>query len=161
MKKSMAAFLVFIFMFLSVPFAHAKDSSEDMAGDFKLFSVSHKEYTLSSYKGKQPVLLFFWTTWCPFCQAEIKKMAGSKAQELADAGIEVLTINIGEPKDRVMKFLINHKINLTVLLDENSSVSSAYSILGVPTFCLVDKQGKIIFEENTFPENYKKLILGK
>ena len=160
MKKSMAVFLVFVFMFLSVPFAHAKDSNDRMAGNFKLFSLSNKEYSLSSYKGKQPVILFFWTTWCPFCQAEIKKVS-ARAQELVGAGVEVLTINVGEPKDRVMRFMMSHKINLTALIDENSSVSNAYGILGVPTFYLVNKQSKIIFEGNNFPENYKELISGK
>ena len=160
MKKSIAVFLAFVFMFLSVPFVHAKDSNDGMAGDFKLFSLSHKEYTLSGYKDKQPVLLFFWSTWCPFCQAEIKKVS-ARAQELAGVGVEVLAIDIGEPKGRVMRFMISHKINLTVLLDEDSSVSNSYDVLGVPTFYLVDKQGKIIFEGNNFPENYKELISGK
>ena len=157
MKKSMVVFLVFVFMFLSIPFARAENNNDSMAGDFKLFSLSHKEYTLSSYKGKQSVLLFFWTTWCPFCQAEIKKIS-DRAQELTGKSVEVLVIDIGEPKDRVMRFMVDRKINLTALLDENSSVSNSYGVLGVPTFFLVDKQGKIIFEGNSFPENYKELI---
>ena len=151
MKKSMVVFLVFAFMFLSVPFAHAKDSNDRTAGNFKLFSLSNKEYSLSSYKGKQPVILFFWTTWCPFCQAEIKKISG-RTQELAGAGIEMLTINIGESKDKVMRFMIDRKINLTALLDEDTAVSNSYGVLGVPTFFLVDKEGEIIFEGNNFPE---------
>ena len=160
MRKGIAALLVLAFMFLSVPFAHAKDGGDRVAGNFKLLSLSNKEYSLSSYKGKQPVLLFFWTTWCPFCQAEIKKISG-KTQELAGAGIEMITINIGEPKDRVMRFLIDHKINLIALLDEDTAVSNSYGVLGVPTFFLVDKEGKIIFEGNNFPENYKSLVFGK
>ena len=60
-----------------------------------------------------------------------------------------------------MRFMMGHKINLTALIDENSSVSNAYGILGVPTFYLVNKQSKIIFEGNNFPENYKELISGK
>ena len=129
MRKGIAALLVLAFVFLSVPFVHAKDGSDRVAGNFKLLSISNKEYRLSSYKGKQPVLLFFWTTWCPFCQAEIKKISG-KTQELAGAGIEMITINIGEPKDRVMRFLIDHKINLIALLDEDTAVSNSYGVLG-------------------------------
>lgn len=160
MKRGITTLLVLVFMFLSVPFAHAKDGNDRIAGNFKLLSLSNKEYRLSDYKGKQPVLLFFWTTWCPFCQAEIKKISG-KTQELAGAGIEMITINIGEPKDRVMRFLIDHKINLIALLDEDTAVSNSYGVLGVPTFFLVDKEGKIIFEGNNFPENYKSLVSGK
>lgn len=128
--------------------------------DFKLTDTKGATCSLSDYRGKQVVLLFFWTTWCPFCQAEIKKVS-ARVRELTGAGVEVLTINIGEPKDRVKRFMIDRKINLRALLDKDGAVSNVYNILGVPTFCLVDKHGKIIFEENNFPENYKEIISGK
>ncbi|MFA5276211.1 MAG: TlpA disulfide reductase family protein [Candidatus Omnitrophota bacterium] len=133
---------------------------EGLAPDFKLPDFSGKFHTLSEYRGRQPVLLFFWTTWCPFCQKEIKKIS-DRSVELANAGIEVLTINSGEPRSRVQRFLQSRKINLKTLGDEDTSVSNSYGILGVPTFYLVDKKGKIIFEGNKFPENYKELISKK
>ncbi|MGA2775592.1 MAG: TlpA disulfide reductase family protein, partial [Candidatus Omnitrophota bacterium] len=108
----------------------------------------------------QPVLLFFWTTWCPFCQVEIRKIS-ERAGELAKAGIEVLTINTGESKSRVERFMQSRKINLKTLIDEDTAVSNSYNILGVPTFYIVDKQGKIIFEGNKFPENFKEIITKK
>jgi peroxiredoxin len=170
----MRKFTVFVLLVVSSLFliscAYAKkesalspDTSTESAGlapDFKLPDLSGKFHTLNEYKGKQPVLLFFWTTWCPFCQVEIKKISG-RAGELVNAGIEVLTINTGEPMERVSRFMQNRKINLKTLLDEDTSVSSSYGVLGVPTFYIADKQGKILFEGNKFPENYKELILEK
>jgi len=130
------------------------------AANFKLPDLSGKNYNLSDYKGKQPVMLFFWTTWCPFCQMEIKKIADNKA-ELAKSGIQVLAIDIGEPKAKVSRFIQSRKIDITVLLDEDSSVSNTYNVMGVPTFYILNKQGQIVSEGNKFPQNYQELISKK
>jgi peroxiredoxin len=128
------------------------------ASDFKLQDLSQNTYALSSYKDKQPVALFFWTTWCPFCRRELK-LLNERYLELRAAGLEVLAIDVGEAPYRVESFMKNYALSFKVLLDKDTSVATAYDILGVPTYVLVDKKGHIVFKDNYLPENYKTLIL--
>ena len=149
-----AAFLISAFFFSH--FAFAKEPP--LAPDFKLSNLNKTQVSLSSYKNKKPVLLFFWTTWCPFCRKELKVLADMQPQLLKD-GVEALAINVGEPQPKVESAIKSYNIKLQVLLDKDTSVAQSYGVVGVPTYILIDKKGYNQFESHTFPsEEYKKLI---
>lgn len=156
-KNSTIIFMLLIFFFLPVRFLSAQDTL--FAPDFKLEDLHQDTVSLSSFKGKQPVILFFWTTWCPFCRKELN-ILNSRYQELISDGWEILAINIGEPARKVSKFTEDYALAFKVLLDADFAVSYAYDILGVPTYVLADKKGRIIYRKNYFPEQYNLLLSG-
>lgn len=128
------------------------------APDFKLQDIHGDRITLSSYKDKQSVILFFWTTWCPYCR-EALRLLNDMYAELVKDGLEVLAINIGEPSYKVDNFVKSYQLNYRVLLDKYTTVAYAYDLLGVPTYVFIDKNGYIYFKGNSFPkERYKDLI---
>jgi len=105
------------------------------------------------------VILFFWTTWCPFCRRELKVLEDIHA-ELLKEGWELFTINIGESSYKIENFLKKYSLTFKVLLDRDTNIARAYKILGVPTYILIDKTGRIVFKGNYFPKDtYKDLIL--
>jgi len=55
---------------------------------------------------------------------------------------------MGEPTERVARFVNQSSFPSLVLLDLDGSVASDYNIVGVPTLFLVDKEGKIISESH-------------
>lgn len=130
------------------------------APDFKLQDMQGNFVSLSSYKDKQPVLLFFWTTWCPFCRRELR-LLNDKYSSLSKDGLELLSVNIGESAQKVDRFIKNYNLGFPVLLDRDSEVAGKYEILGVPTYTLIDKKGYIVFEGNYFPQDYKNLVSGR
>ena len=123
---------------------------KDLAFDFTLKNLNSELVTLSSYRNKKPVILFFWTTNCPFCRPELKKL-NDLLPSLKKRGWEVLTIAIGEPFYKVENFIQRSGYLLNVLLDEDASVADGYRLLGVPTFVLINKQGKVVFKDNVLP----------
>jgi len=125
--------------------------------DFKLQDINLDTITLSSYRDTQPVLLFFWTTWCPFCQKELRILSDMYAGLTKD-GIEVLSIDVGESPDRVEQFVRNYALAFRVLLDKDTSVSRLFDVMGVPTYVLIDTAGNIVFSDNFFPQSYRDLI---
>jgi len=163
MKRSIK-FACLVIFFLSIAAAgftaEKKPVTLKTAADFKLPDLNDKEFTLSEYKDKKGVLLFFWTTWCPFCREELKKLQTEHAG-LEKNSIQLLTINEGEPKYKVESFLKSRNINLTVLLDEEGSAADAYSIFGVPTYVLINESGKIISSDNQFPKDGLKKLTSK
>jgi len=157
MRKLVFCALVLAISLASISCSQARDSGPVAAEDFTLSDINGNNVSLSDYKGKSNVLLFFWTTWCPFCRQELKKM-NSEASTLADDGIQVLTINVGESRSKVARYLEANSIIFKALLDEDSAVASSYEIMGFPTFFLLDKNGAVIFSDNYFPENYNNII---
>lgn len=128
-----------------------------VAPDFKLQDINFDMYSLSDYKGKQPVLLVFWIIQCDYCKSELQVLNG-RYPKLVEDGLEVFAINVGDSINAVSAFIRDIGISLKVLADEVTSVASSYRTSGVPTFVLVNKDGNIVFQDNIFPEQYKALL---
>jgi peroxiredoxin len=165
MKKILQFFfIVFLLSLFAVSCMQAKEpeaKTGGLAADFKLEDLSQNTFSLSSYRDKQPVVLFFWTTWCPYCRTELKNLNEIYPQLRKD-GWELLAINVGEPAYKVDNFVQGKGLTFKVLLDKDTAVADAYGLMGVPTYFFVDKKGNIILRENYFPlAKYKELNAKK
>lgn len=152
-------FLLGIFLFL----AHSSFAVEPLpaktnepAPQFTLSDAAGKEISLSDFAGK-PVILFFWATWCPFCREELPHLQKEYATAKA-GGIEIVAIDVGEPKERVEKFVDKIGLEFPMLLDKDSRVASAYNLVGIPTYILIDAQGKIKARSHNLPDDYAQLL---
>jgi len=147
--------------FLAVPGVNSErqaSAKENATLDFQLQDLNNRTVTLSSYIDKQPVLLFFWTTSCPYCRKELR-IINNRYEELTKESLELLPINIGESAEKVNNFLKKYSLAFRVLLDQDGEVAYSFGLLGVPTYILIDQKGKIVFNGYAFPEReYKKLI---
>ena len=112
------------------------------APDFTLQDLQGKTFKLSGQLGK-PVVIFFGTTWCPSCRAEIPSYSAIY-EKYAKRGLEVIYIDINEPAEKVARFAKSNSFPYRVLLDRDGSVASDYNIVGVPTLVLIDKNGNVI-----------------
>ncbi len=147
--------LVQNFLFAAQPL---RNETPERASNFTLLDLENKQFSLSDFKGK-PIILFFWTTWCPYCRKELKQLNTMHAQFLRD-GVELVAINVEEPVDKVQKFIGSYPFSFRVLLDTDGKVAGAYGILGVPTYILINKEGQVVFSGWSFPhKEYKDLIL--
>jgi len=135
----------------------SRNSAAPVAGDFSLRDLSGKTYALRDYRNKQPVLLFFWTTWCPFCLQSMQ-MLNREYLNLEKDGIMLLSINAGERPGVVERLVRNYQISYKVLLDTESAATDAYRVVGVPTFVLIDKKGAIRYKGNSYPVSEIKHI---
>jgi peroxiredoxin len=130
------------------------------AADFSLKDLQGKVFHLSKQKGK-PVLIFFGTTWCPSCRAELP-FYKEIYETYAKRGLEVTYINIMEPQEKVAKFAKANSLPFKILLDEDGEVATNYAVVGVPTLVLINKEGKIIkITHSTADLPLKKLFLVK
>jgi len=162
-KNKAALFLIIVFFsFLLVSCSSAKEIS--VAPEFSLQAAHNTGYsivTLSSYKDRKPVILFFWTSWCPYCRKEINAL-NKRYSQLAADGVELLAVNVGETPDKVDRIIKNSSFLFTVLLDKNTDVAQEYNIMGIPTYVFIDRKGGIIFKGNSFvEEKYKEILRSK
>ncbi len=134
--------------------AWASDMKPFPAADFTLQDINQDMFSLSSLQGKKPVLLFFWTTWCPFCQKELQVLNDMYPRLYKD-GLEVWSIDVGELPDKVREHISDLRLSYRVLLDKDTAVSNSFKLVGVPTYILVDKDGQVIFRDNFLPMDYK------
>jgi peroxiredoxin len=116
------------------------------APDFHLTDMDGKSVSLSDFRGKA-VILNFWATWCPFCQAE-RPTIQQIYQEWQSKGLVVLTIDIinsrtTETPANLADFMQKNGYSFPVLLDENRTATKSYFVIQTPTNVLIDKDGII------------------
>ncbi len=145
MKKNLfvvALLLVTVLLVTAMGRSPSKDSSAH-AGlrtpDFTLRDISDKTFRLSTQLGR-PMVIFFGTTWCPACRAEMPYF-----KELYDKysarGLKFVYIDINESPSRVARFAKENSFPYIVLVDTDGAVAQDYNIIGVPTMILLDKKG--------------------
>jgi peroxiredoxin len=113
------------------------------APPFSLKSLDGNQVSLSHYKGK-PVLLLFWATWCISCKEDIpllEKFSVGKKDQLAFLFIAI----DGERKKKVQQIVNENKITLPVLLLLKEKVMDQYGVRGwVPQTFLIDRDGMLV-----------------
>jgi len=120
-----------------------KDLKGTAAPDFHLTDLEGKPFHLKAERGKM-VFIIFTTTWCSTCTyfipayKEIYKEYGKKENFV------LVNIDIEEPHDRVRAFAQAYNIPYRILMDDDGKVRQAYGVMGVPSFVLVDAEGKIL-----------------
>jgi peroxiredoxin len=137
-----------------------KLTNEIKAPDFVLSDLKGQQFRLSDHKGKNPVLIIFSTTWCTFCVQEIPNFKSFHAT-YAKQGLEIVNIDIQEPKEKVARFAAKHELPYRTLLDLDGTVSGVYEVRGVPTLILVDKNGLIVCRQCRNVDTVLKSIMKK
>jgi peroxiredoxin len=137
-----------------------KLTTETKAPDFVLSDLNGQKFRLSDYKGKNPVLLIFSTTWCSFCRAEIPHFK-SIYTSYAKLGLEVVNVDIQESKDKVASFASKNELPYRTVLDESGTVSSIFEVRGVPTLVLIDKNGMIVCRQCRNIDTLLKAMMKK
>lgn len=127
--------------------------------DFTLKTLNGPKMSLAEFRGNTPTIVFFWATWCPHCRQELKGLNKRQA-ELAQKGIKVALVDVGEEDPPVQEYALRNKITMTIFLDADSAVSEDYGIIRVPTFYLVDAQGIIRDVEHVLPDDYETILRG-
>ena len=123
-----------------------------------------QKININQYRGNL-LILNFWATWCEPCKEEMPSLDNLQVNAELDK-IKIFAINIGkENLKKVNKFFMNFNIkNLEPYFDPPTTLARMFSLRGVPTSILINKEGQefariigsIDFEDKNFVNWIKK-----
>jgi peroxiredoxin len=117
------------------------DLTGQPAPDFTLTDLEGGRHTLSDYRGKV-VMLIFWATWCKTCPIEMPHL-GYIAHALSDKGLVTLSINWEKNPGPPAKMARDTRLGVPVLRDPDQKTRYDYDAWAVPRVIIVDRAGKI------------------
>jgi len=110
------------------------------APDFTLTDINGRRHKLSSYRGKD-VLLIFWATWCGPCRVEIPHLIELR-KTVSEDELAMLAIS-NEGAALVKRFVAEQKMNYTVLSDASTLPRPYNQVRAIPASFFIDTEGKI------------------
>jgi thiol-disulfide isomerase/thioredoxin len=129
----------------------------EKAPPVKLARLDEGEMQLADHAGKEVVMLDFWATWCGPCVEELPVLA-EVAKEFKDKGVVFYAVNQGEEAKDINEFLEEKKLEITVALDKEGEVGTAYGVQGIPFLVLVDKAGVVQSVHLGYSEDIKETL---
>jgi thiol-disulfide isomerase/thioredoxin len=131
---------VLIFGLAEPPRAAAADERLQFTGT----TLSGAPFNGASLQGK-PAVLWFWTPWCPFCNAEAPGVS-----QVAAANPRVTFVGVAAHSDvgAMQNFVSKYGLNFTTLNDADGSIWARYNVPWQPAWVFYRPDGSSTFVNN-------------
>jgi thiol-disulfide isomerase/thioredoxin len=109
------------------------------------FQFTAKTLEGAEFRGEmlasQPAVLWFWTPWCPSCNAEAKKVARIAERHKK---IQFVGVAAEDELDAMKKFVADHEMTgFPHLADLDGAVWKRFGVTAQPTFAFVRGDGSV------------------
>ena len=125
-----------------------RDAMTGKAPDIQAVLLDGQAIKLADYSG-QPVLLYFWASWCPVC-----KITSNSVNSIAQ-DYKVITLASWSGKaEEVQQYMDEAGLTMPVIVDNQGEWAERYGIKGVPASFIIDAAGDIQFIESGYTTEY-------
>ncbi len=132
-------------------------------------NINKEKINTSSFIGNPAIYIFYRGNWCPLCMAQIKEIA-EQYKGLKQRGVSIIFIS-PQPHGYTKKLAKKFSLDFTFLKDVDNKVARKLNIISengipfgfqalgynsdtvMPTVIITDKNGKIVFADQT--DNYR------
>ncbi|QUR66941.1 protein disulfide oxidoreductase [Mycobacterium spongiae] len=141
--KGSAAVWVAVALMFGVANAPRALAADDRL-QFTATTVGGAPFDGASLEGK-PAVLWFWTPWCPFCNAEAPSVS-----QVAAANPAVTFVGVAAHSDvaAMQGFVSKYNLNFTNLNDADGSIWARYNVPWQPAYVFYRADGTSTFANN-------------
>lgn len=126
------------------------------APDFTLANENGEQFSLSDYKGK-PIYLGFWADWSIPSLRELRVI--KSLEEKYGEKVHFISINIDDDKKKMKLTKNENNYNWSFLhYDLDYDIREKYNVSTVPSYFLIDENGKMIKAHALGPAEIEKTI---
>ena len=106
--------------------------------------IDGTRHVISEFSG-DPVLLYFWATWCPVCDLQ------KGSVESISHDYPVLTIaSWSEGETEVNTYMRDNGLTFPVMLDDGGQLAQDFGLQGVPASFILSPSGEIKYVETGY-----------
>lgn len=137
--------------------SHASNLPDELL-NAPIHLMSGEQTSLAANKGKKPVYLKFWATWCQPCLKQMPHF--EHVQKTYGDKIEVIGINLGLNEDVGAVKAVIKKFGLTMpmAIDKSGDLAQGFHLLGTPYHLLFDKNMNLIHQGHEADESLDRKL---
>ena len=114
-----------------------------MGPQYKGNTIDGQPFNSDQLLGR-PVLVQFWTTWCPHCRADQPQL-DRVASAYRNQGLVVLAVNYDEPTETVAKYLASSPREVPIVLSKDTDITSLFTgKKSFPRYVMINANGAIV-----------------
>jgi thiol-disulfide isomerase/thioredoxin len=124
---------------------------------FSATTLSGAPFNGATLQGK-PSVLWFWTPWCPFCNAEAPGVS-----QVAAANRAVTFVGVAAHSDvgAMQDFVSKYNLNFTNLNDTDGSIWARYNVPWQPAYVFYRADGTSTFVNNPTSAMSQQELAGR
>ena len=107
-------------------------------------TLSGAPFNGASLQGK-PAVLWFWTPWCPFCNAEAPSVSAVAA---ANPAVTFVGVSTRADVAAMQGFVSKYNLNFTNLNDADGSIWARFNVPWQPAYVFLRADGTSTFVNN-------------
>jgi thiol-disulfide isomerase/thioredoxin len=101
--------------------------------------------SLARWVGKKPVIVEFWATWCPICEALLPRLETAQKKYGDRAEFVVVAVAVNQSKNSVRRHLDRHPMPFTFLWDGNGAAVRAFQAPSTSYIAVLDGTGRVVY----------------
>jgi thiol-disulfide isomerase/thioredoxin len=145
MKTNAIRLLTLMMAVAALTFGIAKPPTASAADlNFTGTTLSGGTFNGSSLQGK-PAVMWFWTPWCPFCNAEAPTVSAVAA---ANPGVTFVGVSTRADVAAMQGFVSKYNLNFTNLNDADGSIWAKFNVPWQPAYVFLSPDGSSSFVNN-------------
>jgi peroxiredoxin len=129
------------------------------APDFTLNDSNGNSVSLSEFKGKN-IILIFWASWCGPCLSELPDII-QFYKKYKHSELVIIAVSLDQKKDSWLSAIQKYSIPFINISDLNgwmNEVALIYGVSGVPDNFLIDKKGNLVVRERGLKDIKNSLL---
>mgnify|MGYP001396113351 CR=1 FL=1 len=100
---------------------------------------------LGDYIGKKPVLVEFWATWCPVCEALQPRIEAAHRRFGDDVAFLIVAVGVNQNPGRIRRHLERHPMPGLLLWDGQGRAARAFQAPTTSYVVVLDGSGRVVY----------------
>ena len=100
---------------------------------------------LGQWMGTKPVVLEFWATWCPLCEALEPRLEAVKRQHGDEVEVLFIAVAVNQNQRRIKRHLDQHPLPGRVLWDTQGRATRAFQAPTTSYIVVLDAAGRVAY----------------
>jgi thiol-disulfide isomerase/thioredoxin len=100
---------------------------------------------LGDFVGRRPVLLEFWATWCPLCEALMPRLRAAHARYGDRVEFIVVGVGVNQTRRTMQRHLERHPAPFRHVFDARGAAVRAYQAPSTSYVVILDARGRVVY----------------